>query len=158
MATTLTLRFPADDRHPASSGLKVVLAPVSQNELSIHLAVAVDSVKFSAETLCYAYDLAEFARELETLHTRYDGSARFANQLSDFALILTLTNKTRGIISVTAYYTLHSFGDEINQLEFEFPFFQLDQSYLPGMIADIREFLAETGVDTTHPFLHSRWT
>ena len=108
-------------------------------------------LEFTARTLCYGYDLAEFARELEQLHTRYDGSAKFLNHVESFELSLTLADKGHGILAVIARYE----HDTDCMSPVELRCFRLEQSYLSGLLSDIRRFLAESGVSTTHPFEHA---
>ena len=77
MSDTLTLKFPAMERYAQSSRLEVSFARISTDELSVSISATVSTfrnsagpLEFTAHTLCYGYDLAEFARELKQLHTR----------------------------------------------------------------------------------------
>jgi len=51
---------------------------------------------------CFGYDLAEFARELETFHSRYEGVAGFSDQSGEVGLEFALIHPARGIIGITA--------------------------------------------------------
>lgn len=158
MFDTLTLKFPAMERYAQSSRLEVSFTRISTDELSVIVSATVATfrnsagpLELSARTLCYGYDLAEFARGLEQLHTRYEGSAEFVNQVGSFELSLTLTDKAHGILAVVARYEHDT--DCMSPLEFRC--FQLEQSFLSGLLSDVRRFLAESGVSTTHPFEHA---
>ena len=158
MSDTLTLKFPAMERYAQSSRLEVSFARISTDELSVSISATVGTfrnsagpLEFTARTLCYGYDLAEFARELEQLHTRYDGSAKFLNHVESFELSLTLADKGHGILAVIARYE----HDTDCMSPVELRCFRLEQSYLSGLLSDIRRFLAESGVSTTHPFEHA---
>jgi len=155
MPDTLTLHFPAVSRYPQSSGLEVSFTPISADELSVSISATIYTslnsagpLELNTRTPCYGYDLAEFARELEQFHARYDGGARFLNQLGSFELRLTLADKARGILDVAARYEHDT--ECISPVELQC--FRLEQSYLPGLLSDIRRFLAESGISTTHPF------
>lgn len=154
MPDSLTLNFPAIDRYAQSSGLEVSFTPISADELSVSISATIylrnsqDPLELNTRTLCYGYDLAEFARELEQFHARYDDNARFINQVGTFELRLTLDDKSRGILEVVARYE----HDTDCMSPVELRCFRFEQSYLPGLLSDIRRFLAESGVSTTHPF------
>ena len=155
MPETLTLTFPAIDRYAQSSGLEVSFTPISDDELCISISATIYTFRNSAGPLelnsrsrCYGYDLAEFARELEELHARYEGSAKFINQVGSFELRLTLADRARGILAVIARYE----HDTDCMSPVELRCFRLEQSYLSGLLSNIRRFLAESGISTIHPF------
>jgi hypothetical protein len=110
----------------------------------------------------FGYDLAEFARELESFHARYEGVARLINQTGDIQVELSLLNPSRGTVGVVAklehYFPWPAdYAPACQQARggaLVFQGFTIDQSYLPSLVAQIREFLAETGVSTVHPMIH----
>ena len=145
------------EHYAQESRLEVSFSRVSSDELSLSISAVVFTfrntqgpLELVARTLCYGYDLAEFARELERLRTRYDGSAEFVNQVGSFELRLTVADKAHGILAVVGRYE----HDTDCMSPVELRCFQLEQSYLPSLISDIRRFLTESGVSTTHPFEH----
>lgn len=89
MSDTLTLKFPALERYVQSSRLEVSFARISTDELCVNISATVGTfrnstgpLEFTTRTLCYGYDLAEFARELEPLHNVESGSDQ-SNDLDD---------------------------------------------------------------------------
>lgn len=155
MPDTLTIKFPAIERYAQSSCLEVSFCRIGTDELSVSISASVAAFRnsagpldFRARTLCYGYDLAEFARELKQLHTRYEGGAIFLNHVESFELEIRLADKGRGILAVIARYE-HD-ADCMSPIELRC--FRLEQSYLAGLLSDIQRFLAESGVSTTHPF------
>lgn len=155
MSDALTLKFLAPERIAPSSRLELMFRRISEDELSVDIRAKIRTfrgsagpLEFSVQTLCYGYDLAEFARELEQLHARYDGTAKFVDQVESFELRFTLTDKARGILSILARYE-----HDIELLApIELRCFELEQSYIPGLLWDIRHFLADSGTSIAHPF------
>lgn len=111
---------------------------------------------------CFGYDLAEFARELELLHATYEGVARFINQVGSIEVELAIAHPARGVVGVTAKLEhwvswpadYAPFCQQAEQSPLEFRGFTIEQSYLPSVISQIREFLAQSGVSTIHPMIH----
>src|SRR2546430_2136921 len=91
MSDTLTFKFPPMEGYAQSSRLEVSFSRISTDELSVSISAPVGTfrnsagpLELAARTLCYGYDLAEFAREIEQLHTLYESTARFVNQVGSF--------------------------------------------------------------------------
>lgn len=109
----------------------------------------------------FGYDLAEFATGLLAFHSRYDGVARFDTQHGNAEFEFSLINPARGVVGISA--TFHqwigwpadcpSAIQEAKQRTLVFTGFTIEQSFLPAVVARIREFLAESGISTIHPMI-----
>lgn len=157
MPDALTITFKNEENR-----LELQFTPSEGRTFDTVVCVRQAKLNLMFSSYSYGYDLAEFARELESFHARYEGVARLINQTGDIQVELSLVNPSRGIVGVVA--TLEHYVPwpadyepvrqqaEIRALVFRG--FTIEQSYLPSLIAQIREFLAETGVSAIHPMLH----
>jgi hypothetical protein len=99
--------------------------------------------------VCYGYDLAEFAAALRGLHADFGCPAEFANQEGTVRVRLGPGGGRRG--RVPAAVGVELLGEGCGWAELGG--FAVEQSYLPGLAASAERFLAESGVDLTHPML-----
>src|SRR6185436_7310330 len=66
---------PAKEVTPTKEGILDAVAHIHQGALALTFS-----------SYCFGYDLAEFARELEAFHLRYEGVVHFINQTGDIEL------------------------------------------------------------------------
>src|SRR4051812_29563145 len=88
------------------------------------------------------------ARRLESLHARYEGVARFSNQNSEIQIELSLAHPGRGIIGIVA--TVEQWvgwpadyapvRQQAERRSLVFQGFTIEQSYLPSLVTEIRQF------------------
>jgi len=157
MSYTLTLTFDNEE-----SRLELRLTPREGRTFETIVRVHQGTLDLTFSSYCFGYDLAEFARELGSFHARYEGVARLINQTGDIQIELSLIHPARGIVGVVA--TLEhlvarpaDYAPVRQQAErrvLVFQGFTIEQSYLPSLVTQIREFLAKTGVSTIHPMIH----
>lgn len=108
------------------------------------------SLRLQYGFLCFGYDLDEFARQLGRLHAALDGEARFSNQEGDVAVALGVASRGRGRLAVRIDLSPYG-GDPIR-----LGGWVVEQSYIPGMVADAHRFLTVNGIECEHPMLQSR--
>jgi hypothetical protein len=154
MPDMLTVAFKNEE-----SRLELQFTTGEGRTLEMAVRVHQGALNLAFSSYCFGYDLAEFVRELVSFHTRYEGTARFVNQTGDIQIELSLAHPGRGIIGVVAMlehwvawpadYAPVRQGAERRSLVFQG--FTMEQSYLPSLVAQMRQFLAETGVSTAHP-------
>jgi len=157
MPDTLILTFKNEE-----SRLECRFTPGEGRTFDAVLRVQQGALDLTFSSYCFGYDLAEFAREMESFHARYEGTARFINQTADVELALSLVHPGRGIVGVVAKlehwiswpadYAPVRQQAERRSLVLEG--FTIEQSYLPSLVTQIRQFLVETGVSTIHPMIH----
>ena len=110
---------------------------------------------------CFGYDLAEFATDLLAFHSRYDGSARFDTQDGYVKLDFSFIHPARGVVGITAtFYQWIAWPadcptamQEAERCTLVFTGFTIEQSYLPALVGQIREFLSLAGISTAHPMI-----
>lgn len=112
--------------------------------------------------LCFGYDLSTFADELERLRRQLEGAAEFANQEESVRLVFSVSSPGRGrlVVGGEVVFRDGSGDDEILAGVLPRPGARLafdglvcEQSYLPGLVRDIREFLRDGLVCLVHPML-----
>ncbi len=105
--------------------------------------------------LCFGWDLTNFAEDIRRFHAAYDGKAMFVNAEGSVELTLVVRDRGRGLIAVSVRMERH--GASFRTVPparawIELDRFEIEQSYLPGMVERIRDFLACTGISTDlHP-------
>lgn len=157
MSDLLTLTFKNE-----MSRLEFQFTPGEGRTFDSVLRIHQGTLDLTFSSHCFGYDLSEFARELESFHSRYEGVARFINQTGDVELEFSVAHPGRGIIGIVA--TLESWvawpadyapvRQQAERHSLVFRGFTIEQSYLPSLVTQIRQFLAETGVSTIHPMIH----
>ena len=157
MPDALTIAFKNEE-----SSLEVRFTPGEGRTFDGLLRIHQRALDLSFLFSCFGYDLAEFARELESFHSRYEGSARFRDQSGEVDLEFALVHPVRGTIGITA--TLGHWvawpadwkpvRQQADNRSLIFQGFTIEQSYLPSLVTQVRQFLAETGVSTVHPMIH----
>ncbi|MEY2407714.1 MAG: hypothetical protein QOF48_384 [Verrucomicrobiota bacterium] len=157
MSDTLTVTFANEE-----SRLELLFTPDEERTFDLVARIHQRTVELTFSSYCCGYDLAEFTRELESFHARYEGAARFINQTGDIQIELSLVHPGRGIIGVVA--TLEHWvpwpadyapvRQQAERRSLVFQGFTMEQSYLPSLVTQIREFIAETGISTIHPMIH----
>lgn len=157
MPESLNIKFENE-----SSGLELQFTPGEGRTFDSVVRIHQGPLELCFEFCCFGYDLAEFATDLLAFHTRYDGTARLDTQHGDAELEFSLIHPARGVVGITA--TLHqwitwpadcpSAMQEAKQRSLVFTGFTIEQSYLPTLVGQIREFLSESGISTTHPMIH----
>jgi hypothetical protein len=166
MAESLTLTF-----GEAETYLELYFTPTKSPELipprvrdliSASLRLQQGALDLTFSFACHGYDLAEFAKQLESLHARYDGTAQFGSGL-EIQLEFILVNRARGIIEIEARLEHHVIyprdyvarqHHQAKVRELIFRGFTIEQSYLPQIIAQIREFIVEEGISTRDPIIY----
>jgi len=101
--------------------------------------------------LCFGWDVQSFADSIEEFHASYGGQAQFMNREGSVELLLSVHDRGRGIIEATLRVfrlDAHLRGTPPDACWVSFGGFGLDQSCLPGLVRDLREFLERTGVST----------
>ena len=157
MPDSLTLTFKNEE-----SRLELQFTPSEGGALTTVVCVRQGKLNLAFASYSFGYDLAEFACELESLHARYEGIARLINQAGDIEIEFSLVHPARGIVGVLAklehcvswpadYAPVHQ---QLEGRALLFQGFTTEQSYLPSLVTQIREFLAATRVSTIHPMLH----
>lgn len=72
------------------SCLELEFTPGEGRTLDAILRVHQQALALSFAFSCFGYDLAEFARGMESLHARYDSEARFIDQAGDVELSFSM--------------------------------------------------------------------
>jgi hypothetical protein len=157
MPETLTVRFENDQ-----SGLELTFTPSGIRTCDAVARIRQGGLDLRFSFYCFGFDLAEFAREMESLHVRYEGLARFVNQWNpegSLQLELSLVHPGRGVIGVVV--TLEQWiawpsdwapvRQQAERRALVFHGFTVEQSYLPSLISRVRQFLADTGISTARP-------
>lgn len=157
MSDKLTVTFKNEENR-----LELQFTPNEGRTFDTVVCIRQGKLNLMFSSCSFGYDLAEFARELESFHARYEGVARLINQTGDIQVELSLVNPSRGIGGVVA--TLEHYvpwpadyapvSQQTAGSALVFQGFTIEQSYLPSLVIQIREFLAETGVSTIHPMLN----
>jgi hypothetical protein len=157
MSDAFTLTFKNEENR-----LELQFTPGEGRTLDTVVHVHQGTLDLTFSSYCFGYDLAEFARELESFHARYEGVARLINQIGDIQIELSLVHPARGIVGVVA--TLEHWvawpadyapvRQQAERRALVFQGFTIEQSYLPSLVTQIRQFLDETGVSTIHPMIH----
>ena len=124
MSECLTIRFHGGERGVRRSFVELTFRLSGPEDFVVGFRVQIGTLHvckgpllISSSTMCYGYDLAEFARELEELHARYEGKASFINQLGDLELHLELVDRGRGAVAVEVCYE-HIHGVKVAKLRF----------------------------------------
>lgn len=156
MSASLTLSFTNDE-----SGLEMQFTPGDGQTCDAVARIRQGRLDLTFSFLCFGYDLAEFARELELLHARYEGTASFVNQAGNVRLGCSLVHPARGIIGVVvalehwqAWPADFPPLPQVTELRsMMFHGFTIEQSYVPQVVARIQRFLVATGISTVHPMI-----
>jgi hypothetical protein len=120
------------------------------------LTLAQGPVRLSFGFVCYGWDLEDFANRLEALHETLDGDATFINQEGSVEIALHVADRGLGLISVSVRLEPHvvcAVTEDRDSRTLEFDGFAIDQSYLPGLAAQIRRFLTDNCICTRHPMM-----
>lgn len=156
MGDQLALDF--DNGH---SRLTVAFSPDDHGTLESLVGIEQWPLKLTSRFWSCGYDLAEFARDLEALHAQYDGTARFRNLEESCSLECSILYPACGVVAITvAIEHTTRWPDDLPNGKTErrpkllcFDGFTTNQSYLPGLVGEIRTTLDEWGISTTHPLL-----
>jgi hypothetical protein len=116
----------------------------------------------STSFLCFGYDVSEFASQLERLHRDLKGMAEFINQESTVRIAISVADPRRGRLAVGGEIEFPYFPATDNVLvgmlsrpgaRLTFDGLACEQSFLPGFVHDIRQFLRSSRVSLEHPML-----
>src|SRR5262249_42673174 len=88
---------------------------------------------------CCDDDLVRFADSLEQLHATLEGEALFYDLDQVVELKFTVSDRGRGRISVEGRIDQHVHREVRNLIPLRG--FELEQSYVPGIVRDIRQFV-----------------
>ena len=105
--------------------------PSSEGWLISNVTIAVGAWRGSYEAWFCTWDFPKFREQLETLHSTLDGTARF--DTLEHQLELEFTVDSRGHIEICGAASDRAVDG--NGLTFSF---ELDQSYLPAIIKQLR--------------------
>jgi hypothetical protein len=157
MSETLALKF---ENSESRLGLQFMRGDGRTMDASERIHQGVLDLSFSF--YCFGYDLAEFAKELESFHSRFEGNATFENQTGEVKLDFSLAHPARGIIGIVV--TLSQWiawpadwaplRQQAEQRSRVFAGFSMEQSNLPSTVAQIRQFLVDSDISTIHPAIH----
>lgn len=113
-------------------------------------------LELSYRFTCYGSDLQEFADRLMSLHRSLTGEAAFISQDGSVEVVLRMANVGAGMMDVSVRLEEGSVSavdeSQIDDNVLTFDGFAIDQSYLPGLAAEVRAFLAENRISVKHPF------
>ena len=113
-------------------------------------------IELSYDFVCVGYDLKEFANRLARLHANLDGIASFIPEDGCIEVLLQVVDRGIGLIGVTLSIEEHVtsvIDEELIHQRIKFDGFGIDQSYLPGLGAQLRTFLSDNAISTRHPML-----
>jgi hypothetical protein len=124
--------------------------------------VEIDNWKVSLPELTYyGHEVSYFIEQLQELYNSLKGSAVFTDWDLLNELIFKEAYNKKGYIEISGYYRFIESGAEFNENEqifgknwnfaIAFKSFRIDQTYLPGIIKDLKEALRETGVSLDEP-------
>jgi hypothetical protein len=109
--------------------------------------------------LCFGFDIAKFCDALEECHRTLKGCAEFVNQEGSIQLLVTVADAGRGQLAVGGQIDLPR-GEAATVgllpspgMRFTFDGSCLEQSYVPNILQQLRGYLRDNGISTTHPML-----
>ncbi len=128
--------------------------------VTIHLRLF-NHCEFVFPCVLLGYDLAKFVKAVQQIHKSLLGTALLESQDQHTQLNFTVEHSGRGIVSVrgrlsnAAYYVP---GNVLPHspveagIDFRFGGLLTDQSYLPGLVESITQFLADEDISTASPW------
>jgi hypothetical protein len=126
------------------------------------VALAFDGGTANTSFVCFGYDLSTFAGQLERLHRDLKGIAEFINQEGTIRIAISVADPRRGRLAVGGEIEFSHFprSDEVlvgvlphSGGRLAFDGFVCEQSYLPGFVDDIQDFLRRSQTSLEHPML-----
>jgi len=127
--------------------LSATSGPTAFVDLTLHMVQW--SLQLTYIWSCCGEDLVRFADALERLHASLEGEAIFWDLDQVVELTFKVADRTRGRISVEGRIDQNLDRGIRNQIPLRG--FEIEQSYLPGVIRDIRRFVSESEICTLSP-------
>jgi hypothetical protein len=97
---------------------------------------------------CCGEDLVRFADSLDRLHSTLEGEAIFWDLDQVVELTIKVADRTRGRISIDG-----RIDHGVDRIRTRIPLhgFEIEQSYVPGIVRDIQRFVSECEICTLSP-------
>lgn len=128
--------------------LRLVLRADGRLDPRLTLHVVQRGLQLTYDWGCWGCDLARFVDELERLHATLEGEALFYDLDQVVEITIRVIERGRGRLSTEVRIDQRLEGIE-NSITLRG--FEIEQSYLPGMVRDIRQFISESGVSVRPP-------
>jgi len=150
----------------APATYEIKFGDITNDHVRCNLAFSTPDHKIEFGCMFYGINIFNFANELEQLHQKLEGSARLNNWDNEPLLCLTVVDSARGYIAMGGEIRAAIHWTDIRSednfidppmygyaagIRVSFEGLMIDQSYLPAMIRDAREFLNDTGISTEGP-------
>ena len=100
---------------------------------------------------CFGRDLLEFADSLKNLHASLEGEAVL--DLLRVKIAIRAVDPSRGRLGVEVRLMQEFTGDPsaIAHRTIILDGFEIEQTYVPGIVREIRQFISESGISTDYP-------
>jgi len=127
--------------------LRLVLHADGRPDPHLTLHVLQHNLRLTFNWGCWGCDLVRFADELERLHATLEGEALFWDLDQVVEIPIRVTHRARGRLAVEVRIDRRPAEQDSITLRG----FEIEQSYIPGMVRDIRRFITDSGIYVRPP-------
>ena len=127
--------------------LRLILHADGRPNPHLTLHVQQDNLQLTFKWGCWGCDLVRFADELERLHATLEGEALFWDLDQVVEIPIRVAHRGRGRLAVEVRIDRRPAEQDSITLRG----FEIEQSYLPGIVRDIRRFIADSGIYVRPP-------